>query len=849
MKTENTQEITARKMEQSDKYSVEGRTGVINPTVYEPGKKMSVVNELKKFRADVTTFSGFTGTRPKGEFNDLNWDELSNIVCPEKPQIVEDKKDATYFLPCKLRETELVGKTLGKALTNGESTIGKMRSKNHVTQATFLVMDIDGIPEATMSKAFRAMEANQVTYLYYSTHSHGREDKTGARYRMIVPMDRAVSGEEYTMAWNGLDTIYFEGQIAKADSSGSKMYQQQGGYCCHPQRKDQAEREVHNAGLVQADDLIEKGRGIKPNSSATVTQFPSPKRNSSKNPSKTYPASDANKVADNCLQIGSFRDTKGKYQSEPLWHACLGIVGHCTEGKSISHDWSRGYDGYDKTETDTKLNYRLNCSPTTCAHFMHVNPEGCVGCEQLCHSPIVLGWSKPDALKEIQQQFSLIKIGGKVLIVEQGELHGHYEYQSVKGIEFLNRIDGRLMIDRYLAANHPDANKKAVFDEFLKHPDTTCYDGVTFDPKGSDPNLLNLWVEPTATPIKGSWRKIKKFLLRILCNGDRKAYRYLLNFLAHALQYPEEKPGIMLVLIGGQGTGKGTFGTILRRIWGQSYLHINNIAHIAGDFNGGLERSYIVFMDEALFAGNRKATDALKSVVTESVLHINEKHQPARQTPSFHRIIAATNAEHFKHTEKDDRRDFTLRISEERKLDLKYWKELYTEIEHGGVEAMVYDLLRKDISRFNVRNRPVTKELQTQRLESLDHFERWWHECLTFADLGDYFGAWGDEEIFCGTEDIIKVVEEFSGKFQFRRLSAKKISEIITKMCPSAVPRQKQKHMQRSRGYMIPPLHVARQEFEQYMGSSSMEWEPLIEEVSEEDESMQGEYLDPEDAY
>jgi hypothetical protein len=186
----------------------------------------------------------------------------------------------------------------------------------------------------------------------------------------------------------------------------------------------------------------------------------------------------------------------------------------------------------------------------------------------------------------------------------------------------------------------------------------------------------------------------------------------------------------MVILLGGQGVGKGTVGRLLQRIWSATYVQVNNIDAVIGTFNAVLERAYIVFMDEALFAGNRRGTDELKSIVTEPIVQISEKYQPSRQIRSCHRFIAATNADHFKNTERDDRRDFTLRVSESRKGDLEYWKALNDEIENGGIEAMVYDLLAMDLSDFNVRNKPNTKELVEQKLHSLDPIQRWWHDCL-----------------------------------------------------------------------------------------------------------------------
>ncbi len=277
----------------------------------------------------------------------------------------------------------------------------------------------------------------------------------------------------------------------------------------------------------------------------------------------------------------------------------------------------------------------------------------------------------------------------------------------------------------------------------------------------------------------------------------------MIRYIAHALQRPEEKPGVMIILLGG--------------------LQVNNVDTVTGTFNAALERSFIVFMDEALFVGDRRASDALKSLVTEPLIHINEKHQPARQTRSYHRFIAATNADHFKNTENDDRRDFTLRVSEIHKGDHDYWKVLYDEIENGGVAAMVHDLYAMDLSEFNVRVKPATKELLEQKLSSLPHIERWWHDCLDcgsfetgkFLSYDDDGREWTD---FLSTDMAIDGIMDTAGGKMFKKPTANDVVKTLMKICPSIIKGQRKVGSVRRRGLVIPSLQQARAEFEQYIG-------------------------------
>jgi hypothetical protein len=376
---------------------------------------------------------------------------------------------------------------------------------------------------------------------------------------------------------------------------------------------------------------------------------------------------------------------------------------------------------------------------------------------------------------------------------------------------------------RALKAQCPGVGAKEIVDAFWVSAQTVCYSGVEFNPEGASDNYLNLWVGPTITTKQGDWNIIKLFLLEIICSGDQEAYDYLISYIAHALQKPWEKPGVIIILLGGQGIGKGTLGRIFQRIWSATYIQVNDISMVTGSFNATLERAYIVFMDEALFVGDRRASDRLKSLVTEPEIMINEKYQPSRQVKSYHRFIAATNAVHFKYTERDDRRDFTLRVSESMKGKLDYWKDVHQEISHGGAEAMAHDLLAMDLSAFNVRNKPNTQELLEQKLHSLDHITRWWHECLMHGSVFSDFGEKERWQEFVSTEKAIDGIMADAGGRVYRKPGPRDVVQQMKKLCPSAVHDQKQIMGSRHRGFILPSLEQARAEFEQYI-DGTIEW-------------------------
>jgi hypothetical protein len=341
------------------------------------------------------------------------------------------------------------------------------------------------------------------------------------------------------------------------------------------------------------------------------------------------------------------------------------------------------------------------------------------------------------------------------------------------------------------------------------------YRGVYSHPTEARPGYLNQWLGPTLRPKEGYCGRIKEFLRNDLCNGDESAYQYLLRYLAHALQRPEEKPGVKIVLGGGQGTGKGTLGRILARIWGPTYLHVHDVDVITGKHNGSLARSFIIFLDEALFVGNRSVTNKLKALVTEPTVMIDEKFVPQYQTDSFHRFFVASNADHIQHTEHDDRRDLVLRVSNRHQGDMEYWQVLYAEIAGDGPAALMYELLHMGLDGFDVRRRPVTAALIDQRVQSLDEVDRWWHQCLRDGFIAGLDNDWPE---FLPTLQALTLIETFAGGRRFRRLSPQDVVKHLLKLCPSAGHGQPRMHGDRQRGFVLPSLEVARKQFEQHMG-------------------------------
>lgn len=427
----------------------------------------------------------------------------------------------------------------------------------------------------------------------------------------------------------------------------------------------------------------------------------------------------------------------------------------------------------------------------------------------------------PDPLEHLQENFALYQ-SSTLGIIDKRAL-SNPDIPAYQRLKVMQMASGKILLERYLSENFSGADAKAVIKKFLIDKNTSVYTGVDFSPTHPKSGCLNLWVNPTLTPIAGNWEQIHYFLLDIICCGNGDVYEYLVNFLAHALQKPEQKPGVMITLLGGQGVGKGTLMNIIELIWFATTYKTNRIKDVTGDFNSPLEGSYWVLLDEAQFAGDRQASEALKSVVTERSVSINPKNQPQRVIPSLHRILSATNQIHVGNREYDDRRDLTLKVSDKKKGDHIYWKDLNEAIPNE-VSAFMHALINRDLSNFVVFNKPNTNELTNQKINSLSPDEGWWLECLQDGFIDGVSDRWPDFIKTKTLEGKISDARSRSGK-RFGISSAAQAKHLMNKWCKSS-SQGRSNDKQRSRGYLIPSLVVARQDFEQTLGDS-MDWSEL----------------------
>ena len=375
--------------------------------------------------------------------------------------------------------------------------------------------------------------------------------------------------------------------------------------------------------------------------------------------------------------------------------------------------------------------------------------------------------------------------------------------------------------------------------------------GIVFEPGGPlhvPDHMLNLWRGFGIEPRQGDWSILRNHLLNVVCSGNQMHLEYLIRWMALAVQRPNEPIGVAVALRGAQGAGKGVVARTLGKIFGKHFSHIANGEQITGRFNASLATSCLVFLDEALWAGDRKGEGVLKALITEPRLQLEAKFRDPVMVDNRLRIIVASNNDWFVPAGMGDRRWFVLDVADtfSGTDHRKYWEALYEEIENGGAEAMFHDLLQMDLSGFNVRSVPHTPAKAHQQAHSLRGIEAWVHHILHEGAIGS--ASWRVNGLTVSKERAYECYEYFTKQQRDWRPDVKSVwSRKVRELLGPCVQETRQKHpwqnMQnknvRVRAFRFGPLADCRRQFAFRAGAPSMEWEPTNEEDERADAARQ----------
>ncbi|WP_257265763.1 primase-helicase family protein [Endozoicomonas sp. ONNA2] len=289
--------------------------------------------------------------------------------------------------------------------------------------------------------------------------------------------------------------------------------------------------------------------------------------------------------------------------------------------------------------------------------------------------------------------------------------------------------------------------------------------------------------------------------------------------MAHTLQKPEELPSVAVVLMGRQGTGKGVFVNEFGKIFGDHFKQVSSSEQLLGRFNALLADSLLIFMDEALWGGEKKLEGVLKTLITESRRTIEFKHKDMVTMNNYNRLIMATNNDWAIPAGAEERRYFVLAVSDQRMQDTAYFQTITDQMNNGGRAALLKTLLERDISKTNIRIAPKTRALLQQKEETFSSVEDWLYGKLKEGRILEGHDCWVAEI------DKQTLYRNFQEQMDDKHTRDNAFHRRLKRLLPGArEERPTNQFGHRTRVLKLPPLEECRSHFEAHL-NQKVDWE------------------------
>lgn len=417
-------------------------------------------------------------------------------------------------------------------------------------------------------------------------------------------------------------------------------------------------------------------------------------------------------------------------------------------------------------------------------------------------------------VEELNKRHAVVMLGGRCAVINESfdhalnrpcvtfsKLSDFKNYYSNRKISI--SVDGR-----------GRSREISIAQVWLESPRRRQYSGVVFSPGRDIPGHYNLFKGFAVEPKRGDWSLFRQHIFEVIANRIEEIFIWILAWVARIFQEPSGgRSGTSIVLRGKQGTGKGCFATQIGTIIGSHFLHITNQSQLTGRFNSHLKDCLLAFVDEGFWAGDRSSEGSLKAIVTEDYIICEPKFQDAFTVRNYINLIIASNHSWVVPAGLDERRFFVLDVSDARAQNRSYFEKIHKQMDCGGREAMLYELLQMDISGIDLRTFPRTDALLDQITHTMQPHQHFWYQKILDGSISQDDHHW-PSYVIC--QELYRSYLEFAKSLGHRHLiSNNQFGKELKKLCsPLKKSRMSMAGKTRPWVYLLPDLSTCRREFE-----------------------------------
>lgn len=323
------------------------------------------------------------------------------------------------------------------------------------------------------------------------------------------------------------------------------------------------------------------------------------------------------------------------------------------------------------------------------------------------------------------------------------------------------------------------------------------YTGVEFAPKRKLHVAYNLFQGFDIKPVKGD---ISKWEAVMSASFGKHHYEFIMDWFADMYQNPDRKVMFAVVVKGEKGTGKNTFEEVLGRslLPNQYYMRTANKDQLFGKFNKQLASNLLTVGQEIVWGGDHNHDSVLKDMITERSRTIEIKGQDSFTVANFSRMYITSNADWVIPATKDERRFYV--ASTTGTVTKARWKRFWNWLEKAETkEALMYEMMNRDLSNYSNIVCPETEELLEQQRETLYGIEKFVVEGMEDGFFGsndkDVYSIKCEPNMFISTSDLY---EQFKRSEPRSKMSRDKFSKTLSRL--GFKPSRKNN----DRGYIVP---------------------------------------------
>lgn len=438
-------------------------------------------------------------------------------------------------------------------------------------------------------------------------------------------------------------------------------------------------------------------------------------------------------------------------------------------------------------------------------------------------------------LRAMNESFAIIlSYGGKVAVmIEDGQINPDTG-KSEPLIQTMKDFRERIKNYPKIPITMPDGKVKTVsaYDWWTGHRRRRQYLGYAFEPGVEITDHVNSWSGFSVAAIPGDrHQRFLDHMFENICDGNQAIFDYLIRWMARCVQFPRTPSMVAPVLLGTRGTGKSVFCDFFGQIFDPHRHIVSDVNALTGKFNAHLARCILVIAEEAFDLRDKRHESVLKEFITGKKISIEPKGFDRIQMRNYAHLIMTSNNERVVPAGDHERRFLVIRVSDKRRQNSAYFKEILKDQKEGGVANLLHYLMSIDLTEYDVTAVPQTAALREQQEHNLSLELEWLLHKLES-------GMWFDDKPGHGWTKVLKrdlyadYVRYMEAAKARHVRGTRAFHHFVSREIPEAEDKQvyaRAGTTDRLMAFVFPPLERCRELYAASRGWSDYKWPQLGE--------------------